>query len=108
MSFSVDPDDVKSFGEQMKRAAADVEDARDYVKKSCEMLASDVGPISTVAQLWGGGHEDVVGRVQNTMKALHRILTTSSAELISSAKHYDVTDHDESRKMDASYPASKR
>ncbi|WP_143658946.1 hypothetical protein [Streptomyces platensis] len=108
MSFSVDPDDLTGFGKQVKRAADDVEESRDYVKKSCEMLASDVGPISTVAQLWSGGHEDVVNRVQNTLKVLHKILGASSAELLSSAKHYDSTDRGEATKMDATYPASKR
>ncbi|MEU4846215.1 hypothetical protein [Streptomyces gilvosporeus] len=108
MGFSVDPDDLTGFGKQVKRASDHVEESRDYVKKSCEMFAMDVGPISTVAQLWDGGHTDVVDRVQNTLKALHRILASSSAELLSSARHYDATDHDESRKMDATYPASKR
>ncbi|WP_310726524.1 type VII secretion target [Streptomyces sp. N2A] len=108
MEFSVEPDDLNAFGKQVQRAADDVEEARDYIKRSCEMFASDVGPISTVAQLWGGGHEDVVGRVQNTMKALHKILASSSEELLKSARHYDTTDRDESRKMDATYPASKR
>ncbi|MGW1372694.1 WXG100 family type VII secretion target [Streptomyces sp. NPDC002446] len=108
VAFSVDPDDLTGFGKQVKRAADDVEESRDYVKKSCEMLASDVGPMSTVAQLWGGGHEDVVNRVQNTLKALQKILSTSSVELLNSAKHYEATDRDESRKMDAAYPASKR
>ncbi|MCF3177201.1 hypothetical protein IPZ61_28280 [Streptomyces sioyaensis] len=108
VSFSVAPDDLNSFGKQLRRASDDVEEARDYIKKSCEMFASDVGPISTVAQFWGGGHDDVVARVQNTMKALQKILSTSSSELLSSAKHYETTDRDESRKMDATCPASKR
>ncbi|MEU8995315.1 type VII secretion target [Streptomyces caniferus] len=108
MSFSVDPDDLAGFGKQVKRAAEDVEESRDYVKKSCDMLPSDVGPISTVAQLWGGGHEDVVNRVQNTLKVLHKILSASSTELRNSARHYDSTDRGEAGKMDATYPASKR
>ncbi len=108
MSFSVDSDDLTGFGKQVKRAADDVEESRDYVKKSCEMLPSDVGPISTVAQIWDGAHKDVVNRVQNTLKALHKILTSSSTELLQSAKHYDSTDQNEARKMDATYPASKR
>ncbi|MFF3748491.1 hypothetical protein [Streptomyces kronopolitis] len=108
VSFSVDPDDLAGFGKQVQRAADDVEESRDYVKKSCEMLASDVGPVSTVAQMWSGGHEDVVNRVQNTLKALHRILDSSSAELRSSARHYVSIDRSEAGKMDATYPASKR
>ncbi|MFJ6750752.1 MULTISPECIES: WXG100 family type VII secretion target [unclassified Streptomyces] len=108
MSFSVDPDDLEAFGKQIHRAVEDVEEARDYVKKSCEMMPSDVGPISTIAQLWDGGHQDVIDRVQNTMKTLQKILSASSGELLSSAKHYRATDRDESRKMDSTYPASKR
>ncbi|MGX7761003.1 hypothetical protein ACWQ06_20405 [Streptomyces angustmyceticus] len=108
MSFSVDSDDLNGFGKQVGRAANDVEESRDYVKKSCEMLDSDVGPISTVAQIWSGGHEDVVNRVHNTLKTLHKILSASSDELIKSAKHYNSTDAAEARKMDATYPASKR
>ena len=104
MSFSVKATDLEDFSKVLHRAASDVEEAREYVKKSCEMFTTDIGPVSAVAQAWNGGHESAVSRVHATLRKLEQILSASSREMKRSSSYYTTTDVAESRRIDQTYP----
>ncbi|MFF4525573.1 hypothetical protein [Streptomyces bluensis] len=106
MSFDVEPEDVRSFGKQIGRAAEDAQEAKKYARTHGDAVGgqSQEGLILHLLGL----HPTAVDRVDDTLERVRKLLDSSSRELDRSAGLYEKTDHDEAARQDATYPASKR
>lgn len=106
MGFDVEPDDVRSFGKQVARAAEDAQQAVKYAKTHSDAIGTSAqeGLVLHIAGL----HPSVASDVHSVLDRVHTLLNSSSGELTRSAAYYEKTDHDQASKVDATYPASKR
>ncbi|MCX4457243.1 type VII secretion target [Streptomyces sp. NPDC059837] len=105
MTFEVKPEDLDGYSRQVQRAAEDVHQAQEYVKKYGDMGAfTGQGLI-----LWATGmHSQAMNEVNDVVTRLHTLLAASAKELSKSAEYYRATDQDQASKLDATYPSSKR
>lgn len=106
MGFDVEPDDLRSFGRQVGRAAEDAQQAVKYAKTHSDAIgtAAQEGLILQISGL----HPSVASEVHSVLDRVHKLLNSSSGELTRSAEYYEKTDHDQASKLDATYPASQR
>ncbi|MFJ8363653.1 hypothetical protein [Streptomyces sp. NPDC093984] len=105
MAFEVKPDDLDGYSRQVERAAEDVHQAQEYIKKY-----GDMGAVTGQGLfLWATGmHSQAMDGVNDVVTRLHGLLTASAKELSKSAEYYRTTDQDQASKLDATYPPSKR
>jgi len=105
MTFEVKPDDLDGFGRQVERAAEDVQQAQEYIKKY-----GDMGAVTGQGLfLWATGmHSQAMDGVSDLATRLQGLLSSSAKELSKSAGYYRTTDQDQASQLDATYPPSKR
>ncbi|MFI5657889.1 WXG100 family type VII secretion target [Streptomyces sp. NPDC051684] len=108
MAFHVEPDSLRNFSKQLGRAEADTQRALEYVQRDCSIGTFSKGPLSEIAHLWGGGHDNVVANVRSALEHLQQVVGSSKREITRSADFYEETDQSQASKMDATYPKSKR
>ncbi|MGW1162616.1 WXG100 family type VII secretion target [Streptomyces sp. NPDC002513] len=105
MTFEVKPEDLDGYSRQVERAAEDMHQAQEYIKKYGDMGAFTGQGLF----LWATGmHSQAMDGVKDVVTRLHALLAASAKELAKSADHYRSTDQDQASKLDATYPPSKR
>ncbi|MFJ7903853.1 WXG100 family type VII secretion target [Streptomyces sp. NPDC096198] len=105
MAFEVEPDDLDGYGRQVGRAADDMHQAQEYIKKYGDMGAFTGQGLF----LWATSmHAQAMSGVHDVVTRLHSILAASAQELSKSADYYRTTDQHQASQLDATYPPSKR
>ncbi|MFJ5535373.1 hypothetical protein [Streptomyces sp. NPDC093261] len=105
MTFEVRPEDLDGYSRQVGRAAEDMNQAQQYIKKY-----GDMGALTGQGLfMWATGmHSQAMDGVNDVVARLHALLVASAKELSKSAAYYRATDRDQASKLDGTYPSSKR
>jgi hypothetical protein len=106
VGFDVEPEDLRSFGKQVERAAEDAQSAKKYAKTHSDAIGG--GTQEGLILHLSGLHPSVAAEVDSVLSRVHTLLSSSARELTRSAGYYEKTDEDQAAKLDATYPASKR
>lgn len=104
MNFHVKPNDLDSFGDQLKNLAKQTDTANDYLAKNASITSKEAGIGGKF--IWGEAItklEEAVGAINKNLNKLKSLSSSSGDEVHDSASMYRGTDEQEARRLDNTY-----
>ncbi|MGH3518592.1 MAG: type VII secretion target [Haloechinothrix sp.] len=99
MSFSVDPEHVRTFANKLENLSKEAPEATTYVGQHLDIGYADARLFATIAKACNDAREALEANYQG----LERVAKESATETAKSATMYTNMDEDEARRLDDKY-----
>ena len=99
MSFSVDPQYLRTFAGELDHLSDEAPEAKTYVGRYLDIGYSDARLFATIAKACS----DAKAALEANYQGLKNLAAASASEVTQAAAMYERTDDDQARALDAQY-----